>query len=57
MACTESSLLATKSATGLMEWPDVSTALGSLMLMNHAVVRNEGRQLYSCKKFHTLEQT
>ena len=37
---------ATKSATGLMEWPDVSTALGSLMLMNHAVVRNEGRQLY-----------
>ena len=34
--------VATKSATGLMEWPDVSTALGSLMLMNNAVVQNEG---------------
>jgi hypothetical protein len=36
--------LATKSATGLMEWTDVSTALASLMMMNHAVVRNEGMQ-------------
>ncbi len=39
------SLLAAKSATGLMEWADVSTALGALMLMNHAVVRNEGMQI------------
>jgi hypothetical protein len=42
---TKSSFSATKSATGLMEFPDVSTALNSLMLMNHAVVRNEGNEM------------